>query len=145
MLKNVFEQIKAKENFANWLKAKKIAVIGKGQTAGQPIIDQLTEMGIKLTVIDSHTQNKDKLIKEADIVISAVGRTILTSSGIKKGVILIGVGLYNNKEGKLKGDYDDLDVAGKASFYSPTPGGVGPINVACLLENLVKAATPKPY
>lgn len=129
------------QDFLKWLKSKNIVVIGKGQTAGRPIIHHLKKIGASPWVIDSHTQNKEKLIKEADIVISAVGKTVLRSTDIKKGSILIGVGLYSDKEGKLRGDYDDLDVAGKASFYTPTPGGVGPVNVACLLKNLVEAAS----
>ncbi len=129
-----------KDSFLDWLRKQKIAVIGKGETAGRPIIDLLIEKKTKPEVIDSKTPNKEKILKEADIIITAVGKTILTSKQIKKGVILIGVGLYSNENGKLRGDYDNSDVENVASFYSPTPGGVGPVNVACLIENLVKAA-----
>ncbi len=140
MLRGVYEKTKTNGPFSDWLKFKKIVVIGKGETAGRPITELLREYELAPTVIDSHTKNKEELIKKADIVISAVGKKVLTSSNIKKGVILIGVGLYSDSQGKLRGDYDDEDVAGKVSFYSPTPGGVGPVNVACLMQNLVKAA-----
>lgn len=139
MLKNVHKQIKTNQSFSDWLMSKKIAVIGKGQTAGHPIIELLEKDGIAPSIIDSHTDNRGQILKTADIVISAVGKRVLFSKDIKKGAILIGVGLYSS-EGKLRGDYDDSDMENIASFYSPTPGGVGPVNVTCLLENLVKAA-----
>lgn len=140
MLEKVWKQNKNSQTLKEWLKSKKIAVIGKGETAGKPIIDHLRKMGSKPIVIDSKTTNKDQILKKADIIITSVGKHILDSSQIKKGAILIGVGLYANSEGKLRGDYDNDDMDQIASFYSPTPGGVGPVNVACLLKNLVLAA-----
>lgn len=139
MLESVYKQTKPEANFTTWLKSKKISVIGKGQTAGHPIIELLTKYGIPPDVIDSKTTNRKELLKSSDIIVSAVGKRILSSKDIKRGVILIGVGLFSDGDGKLKGDYDDSDVENIASFYSPTPGGVGPLNVACLLENLITA------
>ena len=140
MLENVFSSNKSTVNFSGWLKSKKIVVVGKGETAGRPIIDLLNKYKTRINIIDSKTTNKEKILKEADIIITAVGKTILNSKQIKKGVILIGVGLYSDANGKLRGDYDNFDVENIASYYSPTPGGVGPVNVACLLENLINAA-----
>ncbi len=140
LIKNAFEQTKTKGTFSAWLKTKKIAVIGKGETAGKPIIDLLKKHKLQPQIIDSKTENKEKLLKEADIIITAVGKTILSTKQFKKGAILIGVGIYTDDTGKLRGDYNNSDVENVASFYSPTPGGVGPVNVACLMENLVKAA-----
>ncbi len=140
MIQEAFETNKQKKGFSSWLKNQKIAVIGKGETAGKPIINLLEKNGVIPTVIDSKTENKEKKLKEADIIITAVGKTILSTKQFKKGAILIGVGLYTDENGKLRGDYNNSDVENVASFYSPTPGGVGPVNVACLLENLIKAA-----
>lgn len=140
MIEEAFKKSKQKNSFLNWLKTQKIAVIGKGETAGKPIINLLEKNRVIPTVIDSKTENKEKILKEADIIITAVGKTILSTKQFKKGAILIGVGLYTDENGKLRGDYNNSDVENVASFYSPTPGGVGPVNVACLLENLVKAA-----
>lgn len=140
LIQNAFDKSKNKGSFSDWLKEQKIAVIGKGETAGKPIIDLLIKQSANPGVIDSKTRDKEKILKEADIIITAVGKTILSSEQVKKGVILIGIGIYTDQNGKLKGDYDNKDAEEIASFYSPTPGGVGPINVACLLENLVKAA-----
>jgi methylenetetrahydrofolate dehydrogenase (NADP+)/methenyltetrahydrofolate cyclohydrolase len=141
MIEDAYISSNESESFFDWLNSKKIAVLGKGETAGQPIINLLRKNKTEPIVIDSKTPDKETLIKQADIVISAVGKaTAIKASDIKKGVILIGVGLSNNSEGKLSGDYDEEEIKDIASFYTPTPGGVGPVNVAMLLENLVDAA-----
>lgn len=140
LIKKAYKESKQTEKFTKWIHDKKIAVIGKGETAGKPIIDLLKKHKLKPQIIDSKTPNKEKVLKEADIIITAVGKTILSTKQFRKGVILIGVGLYTDENGKLRGDYNNSDVENVASFYSPTPGGVGPVNVACLMENLVKAA-----
>lgn len=120
---------------------KKIVVIGKGETGGTPIIDMFKKMGVEPTVIDSRTPNPEALTKKADIIISAVGKpNVIKPEIIKKGVILIGVGLHKEGDGKLHGDYNDEKIKNIASFYTPTPGGVGPVNVAMLLKNLVDAS-----
>lgn len=124
-----------------WLKEKKIVVIGKGETGGKPVTQALRQKGINVTIIDSKTEHPEKTLENADIVISAVGtKKVLKSRELKKGVILIGVGMRREKDGKLHGDYEEDDVRDVASFYTPVPGGIGPINVAMLLYNIVIAA-----
>lgn len=123
------------------LKTQKIVVLGKGETAGKPIIEYLIKKGLNPEVIDSHTTTRDELLKNADVVISAVGKqNVVNSNQIKRGSIVIGVGLTTNEEGKLKGDFENEEMEQVAAFYSPTPGGVGPVNVAILMENLIKSA-----
>lgn len=123
------------------LKSKNIVLIGKGETGGKLIIHAIRKMGINPTVIDSKTENPEDLIKTADIIISAVGKSnVITADMIKKGVILISIGMHKEKDGKLHGDYEEEKIKDIASFYTPTPGGVGPVNVAMLLKNLVRAA-----
>lgn len=139
MLEDVYIKQNVKNLFSDWLKSKKMTILGTGETAGLPIINYFKNYGITPTVIDSKTQNKDSLMKNADIIISAVGKTVINSSNIKKGVILIGVGMQT-KDGKLYGDYNEEEVRNIAGFYTPTPGGVGPVNVAMLLKNLVESA-----
>ena len=81
-----------------------------------------------------------ELLKKADIIISAVGReNTVKPEQIKQGVILISVGINRNKDNKLHGDYNEETVKDIASYYTPTPGGVGPVNVAMLMENLLTA------
>lgn len=126
---------------ADWLKSKKIVVAGKGETGGQPIINGFKKMGIKAVIIDSKTLDPSAITKSADIIISAVGKPkIIKSSMIKKGVILVSIGLHKGLNGKLHGDYEEKEIENIASFYTPTPGGVGPVNVAMLYKNLLKAS-----
>lgn len=132
------------EAFTSWLKKKNIVVIGKGQTGGGPTISLLIKLGIEPTVIDSKTENPKRLTKQADIVISAIGKpSVIKPNDLKKGVILIGVGMYKGTDGKMHGDYEEAGIKNIASFYTPIPGGVGPVNVAMLLSNLVAAAEHK--
>lgn len=130
-----------KESFEKWLKSKNFVVVGKGKTGGKPTIEMLENLGIKPEIIDSKTKDPDAITKNADIIISAVGRpNIITSQMVKRGVILISVGLHKGEDGKLHGDYEEEDIKNKALFYTPTPKGVGPVNVAMLLENLITGA-----
>ena len=129
------------DEFLKWLNSKKIVVLGKGETGGKPIIENLKKNGINPTIIDSKTKNPQSLTKTADIIISAVGKpNIIKPNMIKKGVILISVGLHKGTDGKLHGDYNEEEIKNIASFYTPTPGGIGPVNVAMLLENLIKSS-----
>lgn len=119
---------------------RKIVVIGKGETGGKLIIQAMKKMGIEPIVIDSKTKNPKVLTKTADIIISAVGKpNVIKSAMIKKGVILISIGLHKGTDGKLHGDYNEDEIKDIVSFYTPTPGGVGPVNVAMLLKNLLIA------
>jgi methylenetetrahydrofolate dehydrogenase (NADP+) / methenyltetrahydrofolate cyclohydrolase len=123
-----------------WLRSKNIVIIGKGETGGKPIIESLQELGIKPLIIDSKTPNPELITKNADIIISAVGKAnIIRPEMIKQNVILIGVGQHK-ENGKIIGDYPEEKIKNIVSFYTPTPGGVGPIDVSMLLKNLVAAA-----
>lgn len=127
--------------FISWLKNKHIVITGKGPTGGGPIIKYLQSLNVTTNVIDSKTPNPETLLKQADIIIASVGKEgMITAEHLKKGVILIGVGILRGKDGKLHGDYETEDIKDIASFYTTTPGGVGPVNVAMLLENLLTAA-----
>ncbi|MEK7517951.1 MAG: bifunctional 5,10-methylenetetrahydrofolate dehydrogenase/5,10-methenyltetrahydrofolate cyclohydrolase [Patescibacteria group bacterium] len=145
ILEEVFKRLRLGQGvtltaLTNWLKSKKIVVIGKGETGGKPIIDILKKINVKPSIIDSKTPNSQNLTKTADIIISAVGKSnVIKPEIIKKNSILISIGLSKGKDGKLHGDYDEEKIKYIASFYTPTPGGVGPLNVAMLLENLVRA------
>lgn len=128
-------------SFINWMEAQNIVVVGKGRTGGAPTIDMLKSMGLKPGIVDSRTLNPRELTTKADILISCVGRpNIVTRGMIKQGVILIGVGMSKGTDGKLHGDYNEEEIKDIAGFYTPVPGGVGPVNVTCLIENLILAA-----
>lgn len=118
-----------------------IVVIGRGETAGKPIANALTDRGCQTTVIHSQTKNPDAIIKSADIVISCVGKpNIVRRDNIKNNAVLVSVGIWRDENGKLHGDYEEDAIKDIAKAYTPTPGGVGPVNVACLMQNLVSAA-----
>jgi len=129
------------EMLTKWLQSKSIVILGKGPTGGGPILAYLTKLHLKPTMIDSKTPNPDTQTQKADIIIAATGReTMITPENVKQGVILIGVGVLKGRDGKLHGDYEPEAIEDIASFYTPTPGGVGPVNVAKLMDNLITAA-----
>ncbi len=129
------------KDFIAWLSQQNIVLLGKGPTGGGPILAHLTTLGITPTVIDRKTPHPEEIMKQADIIIAATGReNMVTADNIKKGVILVGVGVLRGKDGKLTGDYNEEEIKNIASYYTPTPKGVGPINVALLMQNLITAA-----
>ncbi len=126
------------QEITEFLKSKKIVLVGKGTTAGKPVINLFKRLNIKTKIVDSKTKGKQKILKSADIIVTSVGKKIIKKENIKKNVLLIGVGMHT-VNGKLKGDYDEEEIQAKVSFYTPTPGGVGPVNVTMLMKNLVEA------
>lgn len=129
------------QEFRKWLQKQNIVLLGKGPTGGGPIIKYLEKLKVNTHLIDSKTKSPEKLIKQADILISAVGRkNTVKPETLKKGVILISVGINREGNKKLHGDYDVEAIEDIASYYTPTPGGVGPVNVAMLMENLLTSA-----
>lgn len=132
------------KNTEDFLKRKKVVILGKGKTAGGPTIRLLKEKGVEPLIVDSKTQNRDEVIREGDIVISATGRkNIINGSNIKKGSYVIGVGVGKeviDGEPKIYGDINDEEVSKKAKLYCPTIGGIGPLTIACLLGNVVESA-----
>lgn len=135
------ETVVANSTFLSWLASKKIVVMGKGKTGGQPVADFMKHYGAEVIIIDSQTTHVADITQKADIIITAVGKPhILTADMIQQDAILVGIGMSMDENGKFVGDYNEDDIKDKASCYTPIPGGVGPVNVACLLENLVIAA-----
>lgn len=128
------------ENLVSLLKTKSILLIGCGATGGKPIAKTLKSLKIRFLIATSATPLKN-FAPESDIIISAVGKSkIITPSLVKSGAILISVGIWKDKKNKMRGDYEIDDIKKHASLATPTPGGVGPVNVACLLQNVVNAA-----
>ena len=135
------EGMKGEGSFEQWLTSQNIVILGKGKTGGQPIIKILTKINIPFTIVDSKTPNREEVTRQADILVCAVGRgKIITEDMIKKDSILIGIGMHRGEDGKLHGDYESEEIQDKAAYYTPIPGGVGPVNAAMLLVNVVTAA-----
>lgn len=129
------------ESFRTWIEKQRILIIGRGETAGAPIVATLAKSGIKVDVAHSTTKFMDALLRNSNIVISCVGKSnIVRHKDISSKTILIGVGLHTEK-GRLSPDYEQDEVEPIAAYFTPVPGGIGPVNVACLFENLFKAAS----
>ncbi len=117
---------------------KHVVVIGKSNLVGKPLAILLLQEGATVTICHSKTNNLKDFTKQADVLISAVGKKdLVTMDMVKEGVIVIDVGI-NRVAGKLYGDVDFEKVKQKASYITPVPGGVGPMTVAMLLSNVVK-------
>lgn len=126
--------------FAKHLNGKSVVIAGRGATGGGPIAEALDKIGASYTMTHSQTKNPDDIYREADVIIAATGKHIITSKNTKEGVVLLNVGL-RKKDGKLRGDYEEEDIDEKASWYNKTPGGLGPIDVLYLYSNLLDSIT----
>ena len=121
---------------------KKALVIGRSRLVGMPQVIMFGSKGIDCTVTLAHsrTKNLDKLISESEIVVPAIGVPgIINSKNVMKDAILIDVGISSDENG-IHGDVNFDSVDGIAKAVTPMPGGTGPMTVACLLENTMKAA-----
>ncbi len=122
------------------LEGKNAVVIGRSNIVGKPTALMLLNAGCTVTVCHSKTKKIADFTKNADIVVCAVGKAkFLKAKMVKKGAIVIDVGINKLKGGKIVGDVDFRNVRKKASWITPVPGGVGPMTIASLMENTVKA------
>ena len=125
-------------NYKINLKGKNVMIVGAGRLVGNPIAVQLLKEKATVSVLNEFTKDALFFTKKAEILISGVGKpSLIRGKMVKKGVVAIDAGT-SLKNGKLKGDINFKSVSKKASFLAPVPGGVGPLTVACLLENLLK-------
>lgn len=124
------------------VKGADIAIIGAG-FFGRQIAMHLLNHGASVSVCHDITKDIVSYTKKADVVISAVGKAgLLAGTMIKKGSVVIDVGI-SVVNGKVVGDVDVASISKKAGFYTPVPGGVGPVTVACLMKNVIGAAKNK--
>lgn len=119
------------------LRNKKIVIIGRGQTGGKPISETLTKLRIGYLMIHSKTPHPENFLQEADIVISAVGKNVVSPEHLKKDCVLISVGL-RKELGKWMSDYNEKQIKDIARAYTTTPNGIGKLTVAYLLHNLAR-------
>ncbi|MFA6426879.1 MAG: bifunctional 5,10-methylenetetrahydrofolate dehydrogenase/5,10-methenyltetrahydrofolate cyclohydrolase [Candidatus Magasanikbacteria bacterium] len=124
-------------------KGKNITIIGAGALVGKPLSIMLSNMQATVTLCNKCTKNIKEKCLHADIIVTAVGKKdLLTADMVKKDAIVIDTGIVFEK-GKMYGDVDFKNVSKKASAITPTPGGVGPITVALLLQNVITIAKQK--
>lgn len=125
------------------LNDKNIVVLGQGKLVGLPVSHLLKSRNLNITIVNSKTENKNEIIKNADLIVSAMGQgKFITGDMLKDDVIIIDAGT-SEENGSIVGDVDIDSVENIASFVTPTPGGVGPVTVAMLLENVVNVAKNK--
>ncbi len=126
------------------MSGKKVAVLGRSQIVGWPMAWMLTRENATVTVCHSRTQDLGKILKDSDIVVAAVGKPqFLNKESFKEGAVVVDVGIHRLDTGKLAGDVDPVGFEDKNISYSPVPGGVGPMTVNQLLENLIELVTLK--
>lgn len=122
------------------LTGKNVVILGRSNIVGKPLIQCCLQKNATVTVCHSKTKNLSEHTKQADIIISAIGKPkFVTSEMVKDGVIVIDVGINRDENGKLVGDVDFENVKEKASYITPVPGGVGPMTIAMLMSNVIKA------
>jgi len=120
------------------LDGKDAIVIGRSQLVGKPVAALLLNENATVTMAHSHSNDLQNLCKNKDIIICAVGHAkLITADMVKEGAVVIDTGI-NRVHNTLVGDVDYLAVANKASRITPVPGGVGPMTVACLLQNIIE-------
>jgi methylenetetrahydrofolate dehydrogenase (NADP+)/methenyltetrahydrofolate cyclohydrolase len=125
------------------LKGARVLVIGAGRLVGLPVSLWLLKEGATLTIANKATKSLSSLTKQADVIISGVGKQRLVKGGmVKKGAVVIDAGT-SVEQGKTSGDVDFESVAKKTGYMSPVPGGVGPLTVACLFQNLFLLSNKK--
>ena len=119
---------------------RKVAIIGRSNIVGKPMAQCMLAKNATVTICHSRTRELKKELKDADIIISAAGkRNMVTEDMVKEGAVIIDVGMNRNDEGKLCGDVDFEKLKEKASYITPVPGGVGPMTIAMLMSNVIKA------
>lgn len=123
------------------ISGKKAVIVGRSMLVGKPVTLMLLEQNATVTCCHSKTIDLAAEVREADIVVAAVGQPdVIQGTWIKPGAVVIDVGISRLTDGKLKGDVEFAVAKERASFITPVPGGVGPMTVAMLLMNTVKAA-----
>ena len=120
------------------LTGKNVVILGRSNIVGKPLIHCCLNKNATVTSCHSKTQNLAQKAKEADILISAIGKAnFVTADMVKDGAVVIDVGINRLDNGKITGDVDFESVKEKASYITPVPKGVGPMTIASLMENTV--------
>ena len=136
-----FGVIKLLEEYNIEIEGKNAVIIGRSNIVGKPMIQCLLNKNATVTICHSKTKNLEEITKNADILVCAIGKPkFVTADMVKKDAVVIDVGINRNEEGKVCGDVDFENVKEKASYITPVPGGVGPMTIAMLMNNIVKAA-----
>ncbi|QMT60004.1 bifunctional methylenetetrahydrofolate dehydrogenase/methenyltetrahydrofolate cyclohydrolase FolD [Legionella sp. PC997] len=124
------------------VKRKHALIIGASNIVGRPMSLELLLAGATVTIAHKFTQDLEKFVRIADIVIIATGKMdVIDCEWLSKNQIIIDVGIHRLADGSIRGDIDFKNAVNKVSWITPVPGGVGPMTIVTLLENTLKAAT----
>lgn len=122
------------------LEGKNVVIVGRSNIVGKPLIACCLNKNATVTVCHSKTKNIEEKTKNADILIVAIGKSkFITENMVKTGAVVIDVGINRGEDKKITGDVDYENVSKKASYITPVPGGVGPMTIAMLMNNVIKA------
>lgn len=120
--------------------SKNCVIVGRSNIVGKPLAALMLKANATVTVCHSKTENLSEVCKNADILVAAIGKPeFIKENMVKDGAVVIDVGINRKEDGKLCGDVDFEAVGKKASFITPVPGGCGPMTIAMLMKNTVKA------
>lgn len=123
---------------------KNAVVIGRSQIVGWPMAWMLTRENATVTVCHSHTKNLKQIIKDAEIIVVAAGKPeFLSVEDFSQNAVVVDVGIHRNQDGKLVGDVDTKNFETKNISFTPVPGGVGPMTVSQLLDNVISICERK--
>ena len=124
------------------LNGKNVTIIGRSNIVGKPLIQCCLNKNATVTVCHSKTKDLKQHTQNADVVIAAIGKSkFIKEDMVKPGVVAIDVGINRDDEGNITGDIDFDNVYKKASYITPVPGGVGPMTIAMLMNNVIKACS----
>lgn len=123
------------------LEGKNVVILGRSNIVGKPLIQCCLNKNATVTVCHSKTKDLQEYTKRADIIIAAIGKPrFVTEEMVKENAVIIDVGINRGEDGKITGDVDFENVSKKASYITPVPGGVGPMTIAMLMNNVIKAS-----
>ncbi|HHB3364998.1 TPA: bifunctional methylenetetrahydrofolate dehydrogenase/methenyltetrahydrofolate cyclohydrolase FolD [Staphylococcus aureus] len=122
------------------LEGKNAVIIGRSHIVGQPVSKLLLQKNASVTILHSRSKDMASYLKDADVIVSAVGKPgLVTKDVVKEGAVIIDVGNTPDENGKLKGDVDYDAVKEIAGAITPVPGGVGPLTITMVLNNTLLA------
>jgi methylenetetrahydrofolate dehydrogenase (NADP+)/methenyltetrahydrofolate cyclohydrolase len=133
------------KSFCDDLSGKHAVIVGRSNIVGRPVAEMLLSENCTVTIAHSRTQNLPQICQQADIIVAAVGKpNFIQADWVKQGAIIIDIGINRitdsaSGKSKLVGDVDFNAVKSKTSAITPVPGGAGPMTIACLLQNTLKA------
>ncbi|KRN97489.1 bifunctional 5,10-methylenetetrahydrofolate dehydrogenase/5,10-methenyltetrahydrofolate cyclohydrolase [Companilactobacillus kimchiensis] len=123
------------------LDGKNVVIVGRSNIVGKPTAALMLDRNATVTITHSHTKNLKEITSKADVLVVAIGRAkFITQDYVKDQAIVIDVGMDRDENGKLCGDVDFDDVADKAAMMTPVPGGVGPMTITALVDQVIELA-----